>query len=91
MESHVSFAFDNHSDERLYLYDLGHAVREFTRRECLEEGGVDEDEGGLPERADQVLARWCVYGGLAADGAVDHCEERGRDLDEPDATHTVRV
>ena len=47
--------------------------------------GVAQHRGGLPERADEVLALGQVHAGLAADGGVDHPEQRGRDVHDRDA------
>lgn len=74
---------------RTYLDDLGHAIREFARGEGLEEGGVDEDVLGLPERADEVLSVRRVDRGLAPHARVDHCEESRRDLHETHAAHAA--
>ena len=54
--------------------DFGIARSEFPRRECVQNGRVDQHEAGLVKGADQVLAGPRVDGGLAADRAVDLCQ-----------------
>ena len=48
---------------------------------------ITDDTGGLPERADQVLATYTVdsgqvHPGLAADRGVDHAEQSRRHVDD---------
>ena len=47
--------------------------------------GVGEHGDRLVKRADHVLRARVVHGGLAADGGVDLCEQRRRNLHEVDA------
>ena len=51
----------------------------------LEHLGVAQHGGRLPERADEVLALGQVDAGLAADGGVDHAEQRRRHVHDGDA------
>ena len=51
---------------------------------------VAEHPGGLVERADQVLALGRVDPGLAADRGVDHAEQRGRHVHDPDPAQEGR-
>src|SRR3546814_16079466 len=65
------------------LFDhLGIACAELARGQRREGGGVDQDECGLVEGADQILARGDVDRGLAADATVDLREQGRRHLDE---------
>jgi hypothetical protein len=50
-------------------------------------GQVHQHGARLVEDADQVLAGLGVDTGLAADGRVDHPEQGGRHVDQPDAPH----
>ena len=71
-------------EDEAVLHELGEAAVEVAGREGGEEGGVGEDEAGLGEGADEVLANGVVDAGLATDGGIDHAEERGGDVDEGD-------
>jgi ElaB/YqjD/DUF883 family membrane-anchored ribosome-binding protein len=62
--------------------DFGIAGAELARRKRVEHLRVDQDHGGLVERADQILAGAAVDRGLAADRAVDLREQGGGNLDE---------
>ena len=68
--------------EKRGLGDLGIARPAFAWGQGVEQVGIDDDGGGLVERADQVLARARIDRGLAADRAVDLRQQRRRDLDE---------
>ena len=46
---------------------------------------IDENEAGLMERSDEVLALRFVDPGLSADGAVDLCDNGGGNVDVGDA------
>ncbi len=65
--------------------DLGIAGAEFADRQGGEGVGVGEDDAGLVEGAEEVLAVAGVDAGLAADGAVDLGEQGGGNLDEGQA------
>ena len=71
--------------EHSVLDALGTAVMEDDVRQGLEGVDVADDPKGLLERADEVLARGDVHRGLAADGGVHGCQQRGRHLDVVDA------
>ncbi len=69
------------------LDDLAQAREELPPREGPEEALVGDDDGGLVEGPDQVLAPGVVDGRLPSDAAV-HLGEEGRgDLDQADAPH----
>ncbi len=53
--------------------------------ESFEGGGINEDETGGVERADEIFAFGEVDAGFAADGGVDLSDKGGGDLDERDA------
>ncbi len=72
------------------LDDLGHAGGEFLRGQRGERVEIGNDEARLVERADEILTLGQVDAGLAADGAVDHGEERGGNLDEGDTAQVAR-
>ncbi len=72
------------------LDDLGHPGHEFVGRQGLQHRQVDEHRRGLVEGADEVLARVGVDPGLAADGGVDHGQQRGRDVHDVDAPQPGR-
>jgi hypothetical protein len=74
-------------DARTHLDHLGHAVAEFALRQRLQVRGVDKDKRRLVEGADEILALWRVDGRLAADGAVDHGEQRRGHLHVAHAAH----
>ena len=63
-------------------------------RSASRQGGEDvevaEHAGRRVEGADEVLALGGVDPGLAADGRVDHAEQRRRDLDDPDPAQPRR-
>ncbi len=66
---------------------LGEPAAEVALAQRAQALRVDEDGAGLPEGADQVLAEAAggqreVDAGLAADGGVDHGQERGGHVDE---------
>lgn len=67
------------------LEHFGEAVLALEGPEGMEGGGVGEDGARLMEGADEVFSAGEVDGGFAADGAVDHGEERGGGLDDVDA------
>src|SRR5262249_28529738 len=64
------------------LDDLGEAAPELAVGERIERGEVDPDADRLMEDPDHVLAARMVDRDLAADGAVDHGEQGGRDHEE---------
>ena len=53
-----------------------------ARRQRIERGGIDQHQRRLVERADQVLARWRIDRGLAADRTVHLRQQRRRHLHE---------
>ena len=57
------------------LHDFIETRAKFTSRQCLEQRRIDDDESGLMERPDQVLAQGVIDADLAADRAVDLCKE----------------
>lgn len=67
------------------LDHFGHAFADESRGEGGEGGGVDEDEPGLVEGADEVFAAGDVDCGLAAHGAIDLGHDAGGYLHEGDA------
>ena len=73
-----------------HLDDLGEPVAEVAARQAREEGEVNVDARGLVKRADEVLAVDRVHAGLAADGRVDHGQERRRHLHDRHAAHKRR-
>ena len=72
------------------LDDFGGTGDELRVRQGAQEVEVHEDARRLVERADQVLARGGVDAGLAADGRVDHGQQRGGHLVDLDAAHPRR-
>ena len=64
------------------FHDLIETRAEFTSRQRLEQRRIDDDESGLVERADQVLAERVIDADLAADRAVDLCKQRRRHVNE---------
>ncbi len=71
--------------EQAVLDDLGEAARELARGQRGQELGVHHDQVGLPDRADVVLALGQVNAGLAADRRVNHRQQGGGDVHQPDA------
>ena len=71
-------------EDEAVLDELRQAGVEVAGRERGEEGGVGEDEAGLGESADEVLADDVVDAGLATDGGINHAEEAGGNVDEGD-------
>ena len=71
--------------EQTVLRDLRIAGAHFARRKRRQNVGVGQHEARLMESADQVLALRRVDARLAADGAVNLRQQRGRDLHEADA------
>ena len=67
------------------LDDFVQAGAELAARQRFEQRRIDGDERRMVEGADQVLAERVIDAHLAADRAVDLREQRGRDLDQPDA------
>ena len=63
---------------------------QLVRRERLQGLEVDEHGRRLVERADQVLAGGGVDAGLPAHGRVDHGQQRGGDVHDPDSAHPCR-
>lgn len=47
---------------------------------------ISYDHARLPEGADEILACRKVYGCLAADGGINHCQKRGWYLDDANAS-----
>ncbi len=80
-------------DQRV-LDALGKACAQLSRRERAQRPDVAQDEGGLPEGADHVLAQLPrdaqVHRGLAAHGGVDHGQQRGGALHDGDAPSVHR-
>jgi hypothetical protein len=72
------------------LHDLRQAGSEVSVAERRQRVHVGDDEPRLGERSDEVLALRQVDGRLAADRRVDLCQERGRHLNERDASHVRR-
>jgi hypothetical protein len=72
------------AEHSIFSY-LGIAGAELPRRQRIEHRGVGDDEHGLMEGAEQVLALRRIDPGLAADGGIDLGQQRGRHLDEIDA------
>ena len=72
------------------LDDLCAAVAEGGCGQGVQCVGVAQHEGGLVERADQILACGEVDRRLAADGGVHHRQQRGRNLDQRDAAQIGR-
>ena len=72
------------------LDHLVEAGPELAPGERAEQLRVGEDRERLVERADQVLAEPMVDAHLAADGAVDLREQRGRNVRESDAAQPGR-
>src|SRR5699024_6659961 len=66
------------------LDDLGEAGEEFVLRQGAQRVEVDEDPGRGVEGPDQVLAFGGVDAGLAADGGIDHTQDGGGEVDDPD-------
>ena len=62
--------------------DFGIAGAGFARRQAVERGRVDQDQRGLVEAADQILARAGVDRGLAADRRIDLRQQGGGQLYE---------
>ncbi len=62
--------------------DFCHAFREGPGGHGDEGGGVDDDEGGLVEGADEVFAFGDVDGGFSSGGAVGLGDDGRRDLHE---------
>ena len=67
------------------LRHLGVAGAELALRQRVERVGVGEDQGGLQESADEVLAMPRVDAGLAADAGIDLRQQGGRHLHEAHA------
>ena len=67
------------------LDDLVKASAELPPGERCQHRRVDDDGVRLIERADQVLAERVIDPDLAPDGAVDLCQERGRDVHQCNA------
>ena len=65
--------------------DLGDARPELALRQRRERVGVGDDNPGLVERADEILASGMVDAGLASDRGVDLREQRRRYLRIADA------
>ena len=62
--------------------DFGIAGAGFAGRQAVERGGVDQDQRGLVEAADQIFARAGVDRGLAADRRIDLGQQGGGQLHE---------
>ena len=62
--------------------DFGIAGAGFAQGQAVERRGVDEDQGGLVEAADQILAGLRIDRGLAADRRIDLRQQSGGHLDE---------
>ena len=67
------------------LDHFGHPGDDFVARQRFQGGQVDQDGERLMKGTDQVLAGVGVDAGLAADGRVDHAEQRGRHMHDRDA------
>ena len=68
--------------ERGVFDDFGEAGAHFAIGERCNRSLVAKDDRRLMKRPGEILAGGDVDGGLAADGAVDLCEEAGRNLRE---------
>ena len=67
------------------LDDLGAALAENGLRERIQRIKVTEHKSRLMEGADEVLALRQIDGCLSADGGIDHGQQCGRHLHQPDA------
>ena len=68
--------------QQAILEHLGITGAHFAIRQSAQHQRIDQHQRGLVEGADQVLARPRIDRGLAADRAVDLCQQRGRHLHE---------
>ncbi len=67
------------------LDDFGEAATEFAVGKSAQEIGIGEDEFRRVEGTNEVLPFREIYAGFAADGAVCLSDERGGNVDKPDA------
>ena len=72
------------------LEDLVGARAELADRQRRQERGIDDHRARLVEGPDHVLGLRVVDAHLAADRAVDHGEQSGRDAHPVDAAHPGR-
>ena len=66
--------------EEVVLGHLAEPAAHLAGGQRVERVEVADHPGRLPERTDEVLALREVDGGLAADGRIDHAEQRGGDV-----------
>ena len=71
--------------DQAVLHNLGVAGAEFARAQGVESARIRQNQRGLMECADEVLAVRRIDAGLAADARIDLGQERRRDLDETHA------
>ena len=69
------------------LDDFSQALAELGLRQRSQRANVAKHCHWIAENAGQILARAQVDTGFAADRGVDHCDERGRDVEEGNAAH----
>ena len=72
------------------FHDFIETRAKFTSRQCLEQRRIDDDESGLMERPDQVLAQGVIDADLAADRAVDLCKQCRGHVNEGDPAQERR-
>ena len=65
--------------------DFGETAAILAFGERLQHGGIDQDQAGGIESADEVLPFRKIHAGFSADGAVHLGDQRGGDLHERDA------
>ena len=79
-------AQDDRIGDETALDDFGGPGGEVLARQRGQQAHVGDDGAGRVERTDEILAYRRVDAGLAADGRVDHAEQRGRNVDETHAS-----
>ena len=72
---------------RSCLNHLSHPIAHLPLVQRLQKLQINVHSLRLPESTYQILAHRHVYGRLAADAAVDHGKQRGRNLAEANTTH----
>src|SRR6476620_12060992 len=72
------------------LHDFGPSLGQFALRKGAQKLRIGQDERRLIKRADHILAGGMVDSGLAADRAVDQCQQAGRDLHDADSAEHDR-
>ena len=78
------------ADDNTGLDDFIQAGAVFAFRQRSEDVGINQDGKRLMEATDEVLASHQIDAGLASDGGIDLCEQRGRDLNDGNAAHEDR-